>query len=49
MRILITCYMPFRGRTKNGSQTLARHLQAMNQSHKVRVVDIPVHWGAVEQ
>ncbi|TFG72816.1 MAG: hypothetical protein E4H27_01925 [Anaerolineales bacterium] len=53
MRILIPCFKPFRGRSRIGSQTLARYLQAClqqtpNQSHEVRVVDIPVRWGAVE-
>lgn len=45
--------MPFRGRSKNGSQVLARHLmtqhlQSSCQTDEVRVVDIPVRWGAVE-
>lgn len=53
MRILITCFMPFRERAKNGSQVLARHLltqhlQSSHQIDEVRVVDIPVRWGAVE-
>ena len=48
MRILITCFLPFKGRVKNGSQTLARFLEAHYQTEEVRVVDIPVRWGAVE-
>jgi pyrrolidone-carboxylate peptidase len=48
MRILITCFMPFKGREKNGSQVLARYLQTNHQKDEVRVVDLPVRWGAVE-
>ena len=53
MRILITCFKPFKGRAKNGSQTLARYLKAKylhsnHQNDEVRVVDIAVRWGAVE-
>ena len=48
MRILITCFMPFKGRIKNGSQILARYLHSNHQTDEVRVVDIAVRWGAVE-
>ena len=48
MRLLITCFMPFRERTKNGSQALAHYLASRHQNDAVRVVEIPVRWGAVE-
>jgi pyroglutamyl-peptidase len=48
MRILITCFMPFKGRVKNGSQILAHYLQIHHKADEIRVVDIPVRWGAVE-
>lgn len=48
MRILITCFMPFRGRAQNGSQPLARYLQSHLAAEDIRVVYIPVRWGAVE-
>ena len=40
--------MPFRGRAKNGSQVLGRYLQARHGDDVVRVLDMPVRWGAVE-
>jgi pyrrolidone-carboxylate peptidase len=40
--------MPFRGRVKNGSQTIARYVQPLIKNGDVRIVEIPVRWGAVE-
>jgi pyroglutamyl-peptidase len=48
MRILITCFMPFNGRAKNGSQALARYLQSHLVDEDVCVPDIPVRWSIVE-
>ena len=48
MRILITCFMPFNGRAKNGSQALARYLQSHLADEDVCVLDIPVRWSIVE-
>ena len=48
MRILMTCFMPFRGREKNGSQTLSQYILAHQSTDEVRLLDIPVRWGSVE-
>lgn len=53
MRILITCFQPFKGRENNGSQVLARYLKAhylqeYAPTDELRILDIPVRWGAVE-
>ena len=48
MRVLITCFLPFRDRAKNGSQTLAHYLESRLPDADLHVVEIPVRWGAVE-
>ena len=48
MRILITSFVPFNGRAKNGSQALARYLQSHLADEDVCVLDIPVRWSIVE-
>ncbi|MCJ7549780.1 MAG: hypothetical protein MUQ30_08880 [Anaerolineae bacterium] len=48
MRILITCFLPYNGRARNGSQALARYLRSHLADEEIRLLDIPVRWGAVE-
>ncbi|MBC2606251.1 hypothetical protein [Pelagicoccus albus] len=47
--ILITCYLPFKGRSKNGSQTLGESLKHHFKVPNFRVLSMPVTWGSVEQ
>lgn len=48
MKALVTCFHPFRGRANNGSQALAHFLENRLPNTDLRVIEMPVQWGAVE-
>ncbi|MDQ8197302.1 hypothetical protein QEH56_04045 [Pelagicoccus enzymogenes] len=48
-KILITSFQPFRGRERNGSQTIATALESTLAEHHVQHLSLPVSWGVIEE
>lgn len=47
-KILVTSFHPFRGRTRNASQTIAAALPSALPNATFHALSLPVTWGAVE-
>ncbi|MDQ8187048.1 hypothetical protein [Pelagicoccus sp. SDUM812002] len=48
MKSLITSFQPFRGRARNGSQTMGAALASDLLDQEIQHLDLPVEWGAIE-